>query len=516
MAMATIDLAEFVTVRDIPVLETGINYPASTGPFTCTSSMLEEAVLSQSDPHILPPRVKIGHSDNPINDDLQSLWEELNGDRDESKPALGTIQNLRVTEDGQTLIGDFYGVPAWLAAILETAYPARSIEGGHWKNDANGKDYAFTLEAVSLLGVVGPGCTSLADLQELFSREGPNVTVVEMSQSNERGGNPMPVVAQVNVEDIRRAFYDDWAQGDRYWFWDRELLIDPLEMIIQDPDTGQLYKLPINLKDGDGIESVDFGTAEPVKVKYVPDSSGEEIEVEAARLIAPQIKGAGQVLAVNHKPFRLEEYERRKEAPRMGVNIPTLRKVLDVGEDLLPDDASEEQINAMLALAEEGRVEDEEVRVEDEEVRVEPEIEGDGEEEEEDNPPELRVDDDGTVKVDAEQFKSLQGAAQMGADARKVQLSTERENLLTKAVEDGKIPPARKEHWRKLYKADPEGTKATIESLADVVPLKERGSSPSEDTASAEGYDQSWLSAKEREQVAEARRTSSPITQEVS
>ena len=515
MAMATIDLAEFVTVREIPVLETGINYPASTGPFTCTSSMLEEAVLSQSDPHILPPRVKIGHSDNPINDDIQSLWEELNQARDESKPALGTIQNLRVIDSGQTLIGDFYGVPAWLAAILETAYPARSIEGGHWKNDANGKDYAFMLEAVSLLGVVGPGCTSLADLQELFSRDGPNVTVVEMSRSNARGGDPMPVVAQVNVEDIRRAFYDDWAQGDRYWFWDRELLIDPLEMIIQDPDTGQLYKLPINLKDGDGIESVDFGTAEPVKVKYVPDSSGEEIEVEAARLIAPQIRGAGQVLAVNHKPFRLEEYERRKEAPTMGVNIPDLRKALSVGEDLLPDDASEEQINKALTAAAEAEVE-EEVRVEEENTPPEGEVKPEGKEVEEEESPELRVSEDGTVKVDAEQFKSLQGAAQMGVDARKVQLEREREDLLTKAVEDGKIPPARKEHWRKLYSADPEGTKATIESLADVVPLKERGESPSDETLSTEGYDQSWLSPKEREQIKAAHEASGPITQEVS
>ena len=510
--MATIDLTEFVTVREIPVLETGINYPASTGPFTCTSSMLEEAVLSQKDPHILPPRVKIGHSENPINDDIQSLWEELNEDRDESKPALGTIQNLRVIDSGQTLIGDFYGVPAWLAAILETAYPARSIEGGHWKNDANGKDYAFMLEAVSLLGVVGPGCTSLADLQELFSREGPNVTVVEMSRSNTRGGDPMPVVAQVNVEDIRRAFYDDWAQGDRYWFWDREILIDPLEMIVQDPDTGQLYKLPIKLKDGDGIESVDFGTAEPVKVKYVPDS-GEEIEVEAARLIAPQIRGAGQVLAVNHKPFRLEEYERRKEAPRMGVNIPDLRKALSVGEDLLPDDASEEQINRALTAAAEAEVEEEVEETTEEEAEERAPAE---EVEEDDDSPELRVDDDGTVKVDAEQFKSLQDSAQMGVDARQVQLDKDREDLLTKAVSDGKIPPARKEHWRKLYKADPEGTKATIESLADVVPLKERGESPSDETVSAEGYDQSWLSPKEREQIRTAREASSPITQEVS
>src|SRR5207237_6830817 len=110
------------------------------------------------------------------------------------------------------------------------------------QKDANGKNYGFMLEAVSLLGVVGPGCTSMKDLQELFSEDGPQVTVVEMSRAVDkpktRGGGPMPVVAQVNVEDIRRAFYDDFAQGDRYWWWDRELLIDPLEMIVQDPDEG--------------------------------------------------------------------------------------------------------------------------------------------------------------------------------------------------------------------------------------------------------------------------------------
>lgn len=249
--MPTIDLAEFVVLEAIPLLETGIAYPASTGPFTPTSTMLEEAVAAQADPHVPAPRIKIGHVDNPLNAEFQDIMDDLNKGLDSaSEPALGTIQNMEIDNEGQTLIGDLYGVPSWLAAILSTAYPARSIEGGAWKNDANNKEYAFCLTALSLLGVAWPGCTSLSDLQDLFSKDGPELTVIEMPRKlkakasaligGKSKGGSLPVIAQVNVEDIRRAFYEDFAQDDRYWWWDRELLIDPLEMIVQDPDDGQI------------------------------------------------------------------------------------------------------------------------------------------------------------------------------------------------------------------------------------------------------------------------------------
>lgn len=502
MSGAGDDLGDgFVNLEGIPVLETGIEYPASTGTFTVTSAMLAEAVTSQDDPHILPPRIKIGHSENPINDDLQELWEEVNDGRDESQPSLGTIQNLRVSEHGQTLIGDFYGLPQWLASILKTAYPARSIEGGSWKNDANDRSYSFMIEAVALLGVVGPGCTSLDDLQELFSAEGPKVTVIEMA----RGGQ-MPVEAQVNVEDIRRAFYEDFAQGDQYWWWDRELLIDPLEMIVEDPDEGQLYIVPIDLdSSGEGPAAVTFGESQPVKVQYIPDDEKKKEGEKASRLIAPQLGKAGKVLAVNSTPPR--ERERRKEDGDMPpINIPALRAALDVDETVLPDDASEERINEVLAESGEQR-EPEQPETPEEEPET-PEGEPETPEEEEPETPE----GDGTERVDSATLAQLRQQAALGAQAREQQMNEEQERIVDDAIKAGKFPPSRREHWLKLLKSDPDGTKATISDLAEgTVPVgDEVGGSPSE-SVNASSYPDSWLSPSERGRISAAREGDRPL-----
>jgi hypothetical protein len=51
----------------------------------------------------------------------------------------------------------------------------------------------------------------------------------------------------LTVADIRRAFYDDFAQGDRHWWVDREL-----QVIAEDPDASQRYVVPVSF-DGDRI-----------------------------------------------------------------------------------------------------------------------------------------------------------------------------------------------------------------------------------------------------------------------
>lgn len=506
--MTVIELTEFVTLEHIPVLETGIAYPASTGPFTVTREMLEEVVASQDDPHIKPPRIKIAHADNAINDDLQELFEQVNEERDASKPSLGTLMNLEVDDLG-ILYADYYGLPAWFAAILETAYPARSIEGGHWRNDANNKEYAFMLEAVSFLGVVGPGCTSLEDLQELFSEDGPKVSVVEMSRPTRvaaigGGSTTMPVQAQVNVEDIRRAFYEDFAQGDQYWWWDKELLIDPLEFIVYDPDNAQLYQLPIDLTGGDGSESVEFGDPIPVKIKYVPDPSGST--TEAAVLIAPQLEGAGKVLAVNNKSPRAAEYERRKEMSAMELDIPKLRVALNIGEDVLPDDATEEQISAAV---EAGRQE------ETPEVPETPEggDGGEGGDEEPEGGDEQPEGGEGGVAaergvvMDRDRAAQLESDAAMGRQAREEQLEATRQSFLDKAVKAGKFPPkARPSYEAQLKKGGDieKETKEFIDSLAEsTVPVLEHGGDDGGGSQSAESYPTQWLSAAERERIKE-------------
>jgi ATP-dependent protease ClpP protease subunit len=71
---------------------------------------------------------------------------------------------------------------------------------------------------------------------------------------------------------------------------------------------------------------------------------------------------------------------------------------------------------------------------------------------------------EGVVAVDAAQLEQLRAAAQRGEDARTRQEREDREALVTVAVADGRIAPARRDHWVAALEADP-GSAATLAAL---------------------------------------------------
>lgn len=70
----------------------------------------------------------------------------------------------------------------------------------------------------------------------------------------------------------------------------------------------------------------------------------------------------------------------------------------------------------------------------------------------------------GVVTVDAEVLASLRNQAALGVQAHQRQLREDRERLVSAAVEDGRIAPARREHWLKALEAD-SGAAATLAAL---------------------------------------------------
>jgi hypothetical protein len=82
----------------------------------------------------------------------------------------------------------------------------------------------------------------------------------------------------------------------------------------------------------------------------------------------------------------------------------------------------------------------------------------------------------GTVLVDETQLADLRAAAEDGRAAREQQRTEARDAAISAAIGDGKIPPARKEHWEKAWAADPDGTRQTLASLAPgLVPVADLG-----------------------------------------
>lgn len=115
-----------------------------------TRADLDSAVAAHREGILPRPRLKIGHTDPRFDGGI----------------ALGRIDNLRLTDGGNTLVGDFVDVPAAIAALLPT-WPSRSIEAVIDYEAPDGFRHPLILTAVALLGGTAPGIETLADIAAL-------------------------------------------------------------------------------------------------------------------------------------------------------------------------------------------------------------------------------------------------------------------------------------------------------------------------------------------------------------
>jgi peptidoglycan hydrolase-like protein with peptidoglycan-binding domain len=82
----------------------------------------------------------------------------------------------------------------------------------------------------------------------------------------------------------------------------------------------------------------------------------------------------------------------------------------------------------------------------------------------------------GTMRVDASAWQAAQDRIKKLEAAADRQRVAERDQIIAKAVQDGKFAPARKEHWVRLWDADPEGARQAIDGLArNVIPVAASG-----------------------------------------
>jgi hypothetical protein len=465
---------------------------------------------------VTAPRLKIGHE----------------SDFGDGEPCFGTIKNMYIGDNGQTLYGDYVGVPIWLAELMPTAYPARSIEGAFDAQVAEDKPpHALLITAVSLLGVVAPGVSTLEDLPDLYGEKAPEGLEIIATTNLVSGtkilakavGGDMPkdkITAAVSVDDVRREFYDslDAAQS---WWWICRVEVDPMQLIVDDEEGG-LWRVPY---DPSGAE-ISFDEPVQVEIVYVDVGSNEATAAKA-------VVSEGKILA----SFK-DRSESRPDKDKEGGSVPKAKakktkaskaKLLRASLGL-KENATEQEVAAALKEAQDILASDE--SEEDEES-------DDDEDEEEDEVPENESDDEddedegeeddeggeveaGTVTIDKAALAELQANSKMGVQARQEQLKKEREDELSAAVKAGKFPRARKGHWRKLWKQDPEGTKAAIGKLeAGLIPVAERteASAGDDDVTAGGSYDPSWLSPAERGRINAANGGSvggaGTITQEV-
>lgn len=144
-------------VRNVELIHTG-RWAVSSGNWNASREDLLAAVAALDCPAVRRPVLKLGHSHGG-----QPLW----AGNPTGQPAVGWVDNLRLLNQGHTLVGDFAGMPGWLGDVAASAYPDRSVEGSYDFRCQIGHTHPFVVTAVALLGVTAPGVGTLRSLQDV-------------------------------------------------------------------------------------------------------------------------------------------------------------------------------------------------------------------------------------------------------------------------------------------------------------------------------------------------------------
>jgi hypothetical protein len=497
------------SIYNVPLVETGIEYPLSTGPHTFTESELQAAVEAYlTDPAVKAPRLKLGHT------------SDFNFNNGDAEPAFGTAENLRMSENQQAVIGDYTGVPEWLANIMPTAYPSRSIDALGGVTTATGKQHDMVITAVCALGIYWPGCSVLDDLPKWFGTEVPEGAVIEDIAAS--GGDMglfkrNKIEAAVDTTKVRRSFYQSMGQIHPYWWIRAERYGDDegMYLIVEDDAAGEgdpdLYKIPVSVSD----DNVEFGEPKPVTVAY-----------PAKKKVAASAIAAGMQVADPAILVHASRAETSPEEPQPQEGGETQVDTKDLAKRLgLPEDATEEQIDQKLNELRQGQPDSKTVDAGETSPAGQT---GTGE-------PGMEMNDDSThgpkpeqgpvggaptaggpvvipppdelqaklqsgelVILDSGTLAHIKAGADKAIEHDNERITARNRSLVIQAVKDGIIPGARQSHWETLAAADYEGTKTMLEAMPkNLIPVNEIGvSAGSEEitaNAGGEGLPAEWF-----------------------
>lgn len=393
-----------------------------------TAENLASAVAALDCPGVRRPALKFGHS----------------GEQGVGDPSIGLIDDLRLSDDGQTLLGDFVGVPAWLAdadaegrSVIASAYPDRSGEWEHNYVCQLGHTHPFVLHAMALLGVIRPGIGTLESLYDLYVNAPEKEVVV---------ANAAIALSGTTIDQIRTAYYD--GPGQDWHLWIREMFVDPAELIVQNDDTNTLTRVPYTVS-GDG--DVEFGDGQAVKVEYV---------AAMATVRKPELAYASRAEA--RTPQNPSAAQAEDTLGKEGA-MPTLKEGL--AEQLgIPADADDATALQALTEALAERAETTVVLNEDggsltlEQVAAAARQLG-----------QTMLDEATATRLVAD---SAAGREALGRIQRQAD-----EQVVSSAISDGKIFASRREHYMKLMEMDRDGTTSALSSMPKeaAVPLSEIG-----------------------------------------
>jgi hypothetical protein len=515
-----------VTVPQVEILEVGEEWETSTGVFDFMPEDLVAAIESQEDPAVRTPVLKLGHTDP----------------RFDGQPSLGRLENMSLVNNDMTLVADLVGIPLWLAQIMASAYPRRSIEGGFNYTTKTGNNWSFVLSGLALLGDAYPAINTLEDIQALFGATPPVLLPVEdvdeiaasgaffrarrleampnwLKRTNAPGTEvaaAAAVRAQVGLDDIRRSFYDSLDAGQMWW-WIREIRVNPLQLIVDD-DEGGLYTVDITV---DGSDTVTFGEPTQVKIQYVA-AGRPQTERQAGQLVAASY-GTSDEAGGRQRPPGDDNTPSSPTAIVPPTSTDTGGEGMQITPEVLaqlglPADATEDQVNqallARLSAQPEGGETDPATPADPATQPETPATDPAGtpapapEAPQPEQPAETQPTTDVTIPegmalVDAATLAELREGNVAARTLMQERNDRDRDTFIEAAVHAGKFPRSQVAHYQTLWnneikasgKAD--STRDLITKMsAGLIPVTERGSATETDPqVEAASYPEQWKPA---------------------
>lgn len=276
---------------------------------------------------------------------------------------------------------------------------------------------------------------------------------------------PLQVAAAVTSEDVSRAFYNSPIGAD--WdHWIVRMEVDPLAIVYVDDATGGYFYLPVTIGAGSGSDAVTFGEPEARDLEFVPKKQAAAGARRALVFAAREDTRPGNP---PQPPSPSASGSTPERSGSMTDLATTLRQELGIA-----DDADEDTVLAAVreALAE----------------RADPPPTPPG------TPPAPAAPGEpvtpvvpvaasvrqqlpeGAVVIDAETLRRIEENGRLGVAAATRLAEDDRDRTIEAAVQAGKFPRARVEHWRKSWKFDAEGAKAAIASMPpNMVPIDHVG-----------------------------------------
>lgn len=212
--MADVEVRTPVPLRTLHGIELAAvgTWKASTGETTFTPEDFANAVAALDCPGVRNPVIKLGHQED----------DPSGGMRWDGEPAVGWIADMHVS--GAKMIGDFTGMPAWLAdadenglSVLAAAYPDRSIEIYRPFICQIGHEHPSVITAVSLLGVYAPGVGVLKSMQDVYAAFTQGESEAAPVQARALLSTTVTVAEQREPSDIEKRSGVDFAAEQEQW-----------------------------------------------------------------------------------------------------------------------------------------------------------------------------------------------------------------------------------------------------------------------------------------------------------